>query len=128
MFETRVLRRIFWHKRDEVKGKWGKLHSEELNDLYSLSNTIRVIKSGRMRCPGHVAGVGERSGAYRVLVRKPEGKRPLGRPMHRWKGNIKMDLQEVRWGGGWKMDWIDLAHYWDSWQAHVNMIMNFQVP
>jgi len=70
-----------------------------------------VIKSGRMRWPGHVAGMGERSGAYRVLVGKPEGKRPLGRPRHGWEGNIKMDLQEVKWGWG-GMDWIDLAHYW----------------
>ena len=82
-------------KRDGVTGEWRKLHNEELNDLYCSPNIVRVIKSGRMRWAGHVARMGERTSLYRVLVGKPEGKRPLGRPRHRWGGNIKMDLQEV---------------------------------
>jgi hypothetical protein len=94
VFENRVLRRIFGPKRDEVTGEWGRLHDEELNDLYSSPNIIRVIKSRRMRWAGHVARMGEGRGAYRVLVGRPEGRRPLGR----WEDNIKMDLQEVGWG------------------------------
>ena len=106
MFENRVLRRIFEPKRDEVKGEWRKLHNDELNDLYSSPNIVRVVKSRRMRWAGHVARMGERRDVYRVLVGKPEGKRPLGRTRHRWEDNIKMGLQEVLCGG---MDWIDLA-------------------
>jgi hypothetical protein len=83
VFENRVLRRIFMPKRDEVTGEWRKLHNEELNDLYSSSNILRVIKSRRMRWAGHVARMGKRRGVYRVLVGKPEGKRPLGRPRRR---------------------------------------------
>ena len=83
MFENRVLRRIFGPKRDEVTGEWRKLHNEELNDLYSSPNIVRVIKSRRMRWVGHVARMGERRGVYRVLVGKPEGKRLLGRPRRR---------------------------------------------
>jgi hypothetical protein len=94
VFENRVLRRIFGLKRDEVPGEWRKLHSEELSDLYS-ANIVRVIKSRRMRWAGHVAHMGERRDVYRVSVGKPEGKRPLGRPRHRWWDNIKMDLQEA---------------------------------
>jgi hypothetical protein len=84
VFENRVLRRIFGPKRDEVTGEWRKLHNEELNGLYSLLNIVRVIKSRRMRWVGHVERMGEGRGVYRVLVGKPEGKRPLGRPRHRW--------------------------------------------
>jgi len=86
MFENRVLRRIFGPKRDEVTGEWRKLHNEELNDLYCPPNIVRVIKSRRMRWVGHVACM--RRGVYRVLVGKPEGKRPMGRPRPRWEGNI----------------------------------------
>ena len=124
MFENRALR-IFGPKRDEVKGEWRQLHNEELNDLYSSSNIVRVIKSRRMRWAGHVARMGERRGVYRVLVRKPEGKRPLGRPRHRWEDNIKMGLQEVRCGG---MDWIELAQDRDSCRALVNAVMNHWCP
>ena len=102
-----MLRRIFGPKRDEVTGEWRKVHNEELNDLYSLPNIIRVIKSRRMRWAGHVERMGERRDLYVVLVGKPEGKQPLGRPSRRWGNNIKMDHQEV---GYWSMDWIELAH------------------
>jgi len=95
MFENRVLRRIFGPKRDEVRGEWRKLHNEELNDLYCSPNIVRVIKSRRIRWAGHVARMGEGRGVYRVLVWKPEGKRPLVRTRRRWEDNIKMDLQEV---------------------------------
>jgi len=92
VFENRVLRRIFEPKRDEVTGKWRKLHNEELNDPYTSPSIVRVIKSRRMRWAEHVARMGERRGVYRVLVRKPEGKRPLGRPRRRWEDNIKIGL------------------------------------
>ena len=92
VFENMVLR-IFGPRRDEVTGEWRRLHNEKLNDLYSSPNIVRVIKSRRMRWAGHVACMGEERGAYRVLVGKPEGKRPLGRPRRRWVDNIRMDLQ-----------------------------------
>ena len=91
--EKRVLRRIFGPKRDEVTREFRKLHNEELNDLYSSPSIIRVIKSRRMRWAGHASLMGERGGVYRVLVCKPEGKRPLGRPRLRWEDNIVMDRQ-----------------------------------
>jgi hypothetical protein len=97
-FENRVLRRIFGPKRDEVTGEWRKLHNEELNDLYSSLNIVPVIKSRKMSWTGHEARMRERRGVYRVLVGKPEGMRPLGRPRSRWEHNIKMDLQEVGCG------------------------------
>jgi len=95
VFENRVLRGIFGLKWDEVTGGWKKLHNEELNDLYSSPNIVRVIKSRKMRWAGHVAHMGERRGVYRVFVGKSEGKRPLGRPRNRWEDNIKMAFQEV---------------------------------
>jgi hypothetical protein len=98
MSENMVLRRIFGPKRNEVKWEWRKLHNEELNDLNSSPNIVRVINS-RRRWPEHVARMGERRGVCRVLVGKPEGKRPLGRPRRRWEDNMKMDLQKVRCGG-----------------------------
>ena len=96
--ENRALRRLFGPKRDEITGEGKKLHNEELNDLYFSPNIIRAIKSSRLRLAGHIAFMGERRGVYRVLVAKPERKISLGRPRHRWEDNIKMDLQEVRWG------------------------------
>jgi hypothetical protein len=98
VFENRVLKRIFGPNRDEVTGEWRKLHNEELLDLYSSPSIIRIIKLRRLRWAGHVAGMGEKRNAYRLLVGKPEGKRLLGRPRHRWVDNIRMDLGEVEWG------------------------------
>ena len=125
VFENMVLRRIFGPRRDEITGEWRILHNEELNDLYSSPNIVRVIKSRRMRWAGHVARIGEEMGVYRVLVGKPEVKRPLGRPRHRWMDNIRMDLQEV--GSGY-MDWIGLAQDRDRWRALVSAIMKLRVP
>jgi len=90
VFENMVLRKVFGPKRDEVTGEWRKLHNEELNDLYSLPNIVRVVKLRRMRWAGHVARMGEDRGVHRVLVGKPEGNRPLGRPRRRWDDNIVM--------------------------------------
>jgi hypothetical protein len=98
-----------------------KLHNEELNDLHSSSNVIQVIKLRRMRWVGHVACMGDRRGAYKVLVRKPEGKRLLGRHRYKWGDNIKMDTQEVGW------DWIDLVQDRDRWRALVNVVLNLRV-
>jgi hypothetical protein len=95
VFENRVLRRIFEPKRDGVTGGWRKLHNEELHNLYSSPSIIRIMKSSRMRWARHVARMGEKRNVYRLLVGKPEGKRPLGRPRRRWINNIKMDLLEI---------------------------------
>jgi len=119
------LRRVFGPKRDEVTGEWRKLHNEELNDMYCSHNIVGVIKSRRERWEGHVARKGGRRGVYRVLVRKPEGRSPLGRPSYRWEDNIKMDLREMGCGG---MDWIDLAQDRDRWRALVSAVMNLRVP
>ena len=92
------MRRIFGPRKDEITGEWRRLHSAELNDLYSSPNIVWVIKLKRVRWAGHVAHMGEERGVYRVLLGKPDGKRPLGRPRHRWVDNIRMDLQEVGYG------------------------------
>jgi hypothetical protein len=94
VFENRVLRRIYEPKRGEVTGGWRKLHNEELHKLYSSSSIIRMIKSRRMRWAGHVARIGAKRNAYRILVRKPDGKRPLGKPRRRWRIVIKWILQK----------------------------------
>jgi len=125
VFENRVLRRIFGPRMDEVIGEWIKLYNEKLNDLYSSLTVVRVIKSRRIRWTGHVVRVGDGRGVYRVLVGKPEGKRPLGRPRRRWEDNIKMNLQEVGCGG---MDWIELAQDRDRWRELVNAVMNLRLP
>ena len=124
VFENRVLRRVFGPKRDEVTGEWIKLHNEELRDFYSLPNSVRVVKSRKMRWTGHVARVGEGRGVHRVLVGKPEGKRPLGRPRRRWEDNIKTGLREVGGVG----DWMELAQDRDRWRTLVNTVINFRVP
>jgi hypothetical protein len=103
VFENKVLRIIFGPRRVEVTGEWRRVHNEELNFLYSSPNIVRVIKSRRIRWAGYVARMGEEKGVYRVLVGKPEGRRPLGRPRRRWVDNIRMDLQEV--GCGYRLDW-----------------------
>jgi hypothetical protein len=123
-FENRVLRRIFGPKREE-DGSWRKLHNDELHSLYSSPNIIRVIKSRRMRWAGHVARMGEGRSVYRILVGKPEGKRPLGRPRCRWENNIKMDLKEIRING---TNWIPLAQDRVQWQDCVNTVMSLRVP
>jgi hypothetical protein len=98
--ENRVLKRIFGPNRDEATGEWRRPHNEELNDLYSSPNIIQVIKWRRIRWAGHVARMGEKRGAYRILVGRPEGRRPLGITRRRWEDNIKMDLQGVGLGHG----------------------------
>jgi hypothetical protein len=125
VFVNRVLRRIFGPKRDEVTGEWRKLHNEELHNLYSSSNLIRMVKSRRMRWAGHVARMGETRNAYRILMGKPERKRPLRRPRRRWVHNIQIDLTEIGWGS---MDWIDLAQDRDNWRALVKTVMDLRVP
>jgi hypothetical protein len=117
------LRRIFGPKRKE-DGSWRKLHNDELHNLYSSPNIFRVIISRRMRWAGHVARMGEGRGVYRVLVGRPEGKRPLGRPRLRWEDNIKMDLRETGIDGA---NWIQLTQDRVQWRAFVNMVINLQV-
>ena len=106
-------------------GEGRRLNNEELNDLYSSPNVVQVIKSRRMRRAGHVARMVEERGVYRVLLGKPEGKRPLGRPRPRWVDNIRMYLQEV--GCGY-MDWIGLAQDRDRWRKLLSAVMNLRVP
>jgi hypothetical protein len=119
VFENRVLVKIFGPKREE-DGSWRKLRNDELHDLYSSPNIIRVIKSKRMKWAGHVARMGEGRGAYRVLVGRSEGKRPLRRPRRRWEDNIKMDLREA--------NWIQLAKDRVQWRAFVITVVNLRVP
>jgi hypothetical protein len=124
VFENKVLRRIFGPKRDEVTGEWRKLHNEELHNLYSSPDVIRQVKSRRMRWVGHVARMGEERKVYKVLVGKPEGERPLGRPSRRWEDGIRMDLREIGLGC---VDWIRLALDRDRWRAVVSAVMNLRV-
>jgi hypothetical protein len=124
VFENKFLRRIFGPKRDGVTGGWGKVYNVELHNLYSSPSIIRIIKSRRMRLAGHVARTGEKRNVYRLLVGKPEGKRPLGRTRRRWIDNIKMDLLEI---GVSVVDWIGLAQDRHRWRALVNSVMNPRV-
>ncbi|KAJ4439038.1 hypothetical protein ANN_14994 [Periplaneta americana] len=111
-------------RRDGVTGEWRKLHNVELHAFYSSPDIIRNIKSRRLRWAGHVAHMGEFRNAYRVLVGRPEGKRPLGRARRRWENNIKMDLREVEYDD---RDWINLAQDRDRWRAYVRAAMNLLV-
>jgi hypothetical protein len=107
-----------------VTGDWRKLHNEELHNLYCPPDIIRMIKSRRMRMAGRVARMGRKRNVYRVLVGKPEGKRPLGRTRRRWMDSIKTDLRELGWDG---MDWIDLAQDRYQWRALVITVMNYKI-
>jgi hypothetical protein len=120
-----VLGRLFGSKKDGVTGGWRKLYNEELHNLYSSPSIIRIIKSRRMRWAEHVARIGEKRNVYRLLVGKPEGKRPLERPRRRSKYNIKKDLLEI---GLSVVDWIGLAPDRYRWRALVNSVMNLRVP
>jgi hypothetical protein len=125
VFENGVLRRIFGPKRAGVTGGWRKLHNEELRKLYSSPSIIRIIKSRRMRWAGHVARRGEKMNACRLLVGKPEGKRPLGRPRRWWIDNIMMDLLGI---GLSVVDWIGQAQDRYRWRALANAVMDLPVP
>jgi hypothetical protein len=125
VFEKNVLRRIFGPRRDEVTRKWKRLHNEELNDLYSSPNIVRVIKSRRMRWAEHVVRMGEERVVHRVWVEKSEGWSPLRRPRRGWVDNIWIDLQEVGCG---HVDWIGLAQDRDRWRTFVSAVMNLGVP
>ena len=125
MFEHKVLRKIFGAKRGEITGEWRRLHNAELHALYTSPNIIRNLKSRRLRWARHVAHMEHFRNAYRVLMGKPEGKKPLGRPRHRWEDNIKMDLSEVVCD---PEDWIALAEDRDQWRAYVRAVMNLRVP
>jgi hypothetical protein len=122
--KNRVLRSIFGPKREE-DGSWRKLINDELHNLYSSLTSVRVIRSRRKRWAGHVARMGEGRGIYRVLVGRPEGKRPLGRPRRRWEDNIKLDLREIGINGA---NWFQLAQDRVHWRAFVSTVMNLRVP
>jgi hypothetical protein len=126
VFENRVLRRIFGPRRDETTGEWRRLHNEELHDFYSSTNTYysgeQIEKNEMSRAS---STYGERRGAYRILVGRPEGRRPLGRPTRRCEDNIKIGLQEVGWEG---VDWIELAQDRYRWRALVNAVISLRVP
>jgi hypothetical protein len=124
IFENRVLRKIFGPKSEE-DGSWRKLHNDELHDVYSSPNIVRVIKSRRKRWAGNVARMGEGRVADRVLVGRPESKRPLGRYRCRWDNNIKIDLGEIGIEGA---KWIRLAQDRVQWRAFENTVMNLRVP
>ena len=125
MFEDKVLMKIFGAKRNEITGEWRKLHNADLHVLYSSPNIIRNLKSRRLGWAGHIARTEQSRNAYRVLVGKPEGKRPLGRPKHRWEDNIKMDLRKVGCDSG---DCISLSEDRDQWRTYIRAVMNLRVP
>jgi hypothetical protein len=120
-----MLRRISGPGRDEVAGGWRKMHNEELRNLHSSLNIIRVFKSWRTRWADHAAHMGETRNAYNILTRESEGKRPLGRPRGRWEDNMRMDLGGIVWA---VVDWMNLAQDRDHWRALVNTVINVRVP
>jgi hypothetical protein len=124
VFENGVLRRIFGPKKEEDES-WRKLHNDELHSLYSSPNIVRAVKSRRMRWAGHVARIGERRDVYRVLVGRPEGERPLGRPRRRWEDNINMDFREIGIDGA---NWIQLVQARVQWRVFMNAVMNLWIP
>jgi hypothetical protein len=124
VFENRVLRRILGPKRDEVTEEWRKLYNAELHNLYSSPDIIRQVKSRRMRWAGHVARMVQERKVYKVLVGKPAGRRPLGRPRRRWEDGVRMDLRETGLEG---VDWIRLAQDRDRWRAVVSAVMNLRI-
>ena len=124
VFENRILRRIFRSKRDD-NGEFRRLHNEELHSVYRSPNIVRVIKSRRLRWAGHVARMKEGSSAFKIVTGKPTGKRPLGRPMRRWKDNSRMDLEEIVVNAG---NWVDSAQDRNYWRALVNAALNLRVP
>ena len=125
MFENKVLRKIFGAKRDEITREWRKLHNAELHALYSSPNIIRNLKTRRQRWAGHVVRMEQSRNAYIVLVGKPEGKRPLGRPRCRWEDNIKVDLMEVCCD---PRDWIAFVENKDQLLAYLRAVMNLRIP
>jgi hypothetical protein len=122
LFEDRMLRRIFRLKRDEMVGGWRKFHDEELHSLYTSSNIIGMIKSGRMRWTGHVARMGVKRSAYRILVGKPIGKRPLGNLDIGGRIILRPILE--KWDG---MDWINPVQNRNQWRAFVNTVLNLRI-
>jgi hypothetical protein len=120
-----MLRRIFGPKRDEVPGEWRKLHNGEFHDLYSSPSIVRIMKSRRMRLVGHVARMGEKRYAYRLLVGKPEGRRPLARPRRTWVDSINTGLGVTGWG---YVDSIGVAVEREKWRALVYAVMNVWIP
>ena len=116
---------VYKKEREEITGKWRKLHNAQLHALYTSSNIIRNLKSRRLRWAGHLARMEQSINAYRILVGKPEGKKPFGKPRRRWEDNIKIDLREVGCDPG---DWIALAEDRDQWRVYVRAVMNLRVP
>jgi hypothetical protein len=125
VFESRMLRKIFGPKRDELMGGWRKVYNEELHDLYSSPSIIRIIKSRRKKWAGHVARIGEKKKVHRLLVGNSDGKRPQGRPRSGLVDNIKLDLVEIELGD---LDWIGLAPDRYKWKVVMNSVMNLRDP
>jgi hypothetical protein len=125
VFEKRALRRIFGSKRNEVSGDWRRLHNEELHNLYASLNIIKVVKPMEMRGAGHVSPVGEMGREYKILIGKPEVRRPRRRPRRKWEDIIRMDFREIGWED---VDWICLTQDREQWQVLINIVMNLRFP